>query len=48
MPRYRVRFEGFAVVEAENPEAAEFMDNELYAEKYITDVEEIDSEEMFM
>lgn len=48
MPRYKVRYEGFAVVEAENPEAAEFMENELYEEKYVTDVEEIDSEEMFV
>ena len=48
MPRYRVRFEGFAVVEAESPEAAEYLDDEIYAERYVTDVEEIDNEEMFM
>lgn len=49
MPKYKVYFEGFRVVEADTAEEAELNeDNYLYGEREITKVEEMDPDEMYM
>jgi len=49
MPKYRVYFEGFRVVEADTPEEAEFNEDDyIYGEREITHVEEMDPDEMCM
>jgi len=49
MKRYKVKYEGFRIVEAESAEDAELREEDyIYGERIITDVEEIENDDMLM
>lgn len=49
MPRYKIYYEGFKVVEADTAEEAELNEDDyIYEECEITRVEEIDPEDILM